>query len=305
MASEKIVITGAAGLLGQNLIQCIKLRGYSNIVAIDKNVANSATLRRLHSDVTVIEADLAQDNGWQHVLTDADVLVCCHAQIGGLKRKLFESNNILATHRLLDVARLKRVRYLVHVSSASVNSAAVNLYSESKTAQEALVDMSDIPRVVLRPTLMFGQFDSKNLGWLAQFMAKIPVFPLPGDGRYPRQPLYVGDFCNVIMACVQKRVSGKYNISGLTKINYIDLILMIKKTLRLSTRVVAIPYGVFWLLLKLYGVIDRDPPFTTDQLTALMTPDDFEVIDWPNIFQVTPTPLDVAIAKTFPHVPRA
>ncbi len=305
MASDKIVISGAGGLLGQNLIPCLKLQGCSEIVAIDKNPANTEILRQLHSDITVIEADLARDDGWQDALTNADVLICCHAQIGGLKRKLFESNNVLATRRLLDVARLKGVRYLVHISSASVNSTAVNLYSESKKAQEALVEMYDIPRVVLRPTLMFGWFDGKNLGWLARFMAKTPVFPFPGDGRYPRQPLYVGDFCNVIMACVQNRVSGKYNISGLTKVNYVDLVLMIRKTLRLRTRIIGIPYGLFWLLLKVYGLVNRDPPFTTDQLKAFTTPDEFEVIDWPNIFRVTPKPLEEAIVKTFLHLPHS
>jgi nucleoside-diphosphate-sugar epimerase len=305
MASDKIVITGAAGLLGYNLIPCLKLRGCSEIVAIDKNAVNAAALRRLHSDITVIEADLAQDNGWQHALENADVLICGHAQIRGIKRNPFEKNNVIATRRLLEVARCERVRYLVHISSASVNSAAVDLYSESKKAQEALVDMYGFPTVVLRPTLMFGLFDRKNLGWLAQFMAKTPVFPVPGDGRYPRQPLYVSDFCNIIRVCIEKRISGKYNISGLTKVNYIDLVRMIQKTLRLRTRIIEIPYGLFWSLLKIYGFIDRDPPFTTDQLRAFTTPDEFEVIDWPSIFGVKPTSLDEAIAKAFLQTPYA
>ena len=41
---------------------------------------------------------------------------------------------------------------------------------------------------------MFGWFDRKHLGWLARFMCRVPVFPIPGSGEYLRQPLYVGDF---------------------------------------------------------------------------------------------------------------
>ena len=40
----KILITGGAGLVGQNLIQRLTTRGYSRIVAIDKHPANTATL---------------------------------------------------------------------------------------------------------------------------------------------------------------------------------------------------------------------------------------------------------------------
>ena len=43
----KIAITGAAGLVGQNLIPRLKARGYGAIVAIDKHPAHTQILRRL------------------------------------------------------------------------------------------------------------------------------------------------------------------------------------------------------------------------------------------------------------------
>ena len=60
-APVKIALTGAAGLVGQNLIPRLKARGYTDIVALDKHKANVAILRQLHPDIVVIEADLAQD----------------------------------------------------------------------------------------------------------------------------------------------------------------------------------------------------------------------------------------------------
>ena len=52
---------------------------------------------------------------------------------------------------------------------------------------------------------------------------------------------------------------------------------------------------------KRYLIHDRDPPFTAKQLDALATPDFFEVIDWPGLFGVTPTPLKRALADTYQH----
>ena len=80
----KIGITGAAGLVGQNLIPRLKERGYRDIVAIDKHPANTALLRRLHPDVAVVEADLSGEGDWQRAVAGVDVVVICHAQIGGL-----------------------------------------------------------------------------------------------------------------------------------------------------------------------------------------------------------------------------
>jgi nucleoside-diphosphate-sugar epimerase len=163
-----------------------------------------------------------------------------------------------------------------------------------------MVLASGIDCVVLRPTLMFGWFDRKHLGWLSRFMRKVPVFPIPGDGCYSRQPLYAGDFAGIIVSCIESRISGKvFNISGLERIDYIDIIRAIKRATRAGALILKIPYGLFHWLLRTWAWFDDNPPFTTDQLTALVAHDEFEVIDWPLIFGVTPTPFAQAIDATF------
>jgi nucleoside-diphosphate-sugar epimerase len=301
--SLRIAVTGAAGLIGQNLIPRLKRRGYTDIVAIDKHPANTATLRRLHPDIRIVEADLATDDGWQEALAACDVVVQAHAQIGGLDADAFHRNNVVATERVLQAIKsAERPPYLVHLSSSVVESEAEDWYTESKDRQEKLVLESALAVVVLRPTLMFGWFDRKHIGWLSRFMRRVPVFPIPGSGRYLRQPLYAGDFCDILMACVETRPNNVvYNISGQEKIDYIDLIREMKRATRATTPIVRIPYGLFWLMLKAYALVDKDPPFTTKQLKALVTPDVFEVIDWPNIFGVQSTPLSAALEQTFQH----
>jgi nucleoside-diphosphate-sugar epimerase len=295
----KIVITGAAGLVGQNLVPRLRRAGAREIVAIDKNRHNSAILARVHPDVRLVEADLAEDDGWQEALDGADALVVGHAQIGGLVAEEFVRNNVHATERLLDAAARHAIPYLVNISSSVVNSLAVDHYTETKKAQEKLVLASGIPQAVLRPTLMFGWFDRKHVGWLARFMARAPVFPVPGSGRYMRQPLYAGDFCDIIVAAIRNRITGAFNISGQARIDYIDLIRAVRRATGSRTPIVRVPYGLFWLMLAAYGRIRPNPPFTTRQLEALATPDEFEVIDWPGIFGVRSTPLDEALEETF------
>jgi nucleoside-diphosphate-sugar epimerase len=298
----RIAVTGAAGLVGQNLIPRLKARGFTDIVAIDKHPANTAILRRLHRDIRVIEANLAVDDDWQDAVTACDVVVVCHAQIGGLDPNAFEQNNVIATRRLIEVVEPNKRTYLVHLSSSVVESEAVDWYTESKEQQERIVVQSGLPHVVLRPTLMFGWFDRKHIGWLARFMQRVPIFPIPGNGRYLRQPLYVGDLCDIIMSCIDKRPNNAgYNISGQETIDYIDLMRDVKQACGARAAIVRIPYSLFWGLLWAYGLFDRDPPFTTKQLEALITPDVFEVIDWPGIFDVKATPLHRALEQTFQH----
>lgn len=300
--TRKIVIPGGAGLVGQNLVARLVTQGHVHVVVLDKHEANLKVLSQLQPGVVAELADVSRPGNWQRHLAGADAVVMLQAQIGGLEYAVFERNNIDTTRHVLDAIRANAVPYLVHVSSSVVTSVADDFYTRSKKTQEDMVLASGIPCIVLRPTLMFGWFDRKHLGWLSRFMQKTPVFPVPGHGRYMRQPLYVGDFCRIIMQCLDRQIrGGPHNISGHERVDYIDIIRQIKRVTRSRTPIVNIPYSVFHALLWLWARFDRTPPFTTQQLAALVAKDDFEVIDWPGMFGVVSTPFDKAMEETFCH----
>jgi nucleoside-diphosphate-sugar epimerase len=298
--TRKIILPGGAGLVGQNLIVRLKAKGYSNVVVLDKHQPNLAVLRQVQPNVVAEYADLSKPGEWQRHFKDADVVVMLQAQIGGNDYEDFVQNNVAATRQILGEIKRHHISYVVHISSSVVNSAADDFYTITKKEQERIVLESGVACAVLRPTLMFGWFDRKHFGWLSRFMQKVPVFPVPGHGRYVRQPLYVGDFCNVVISCIENKVQGGvYNISGRERVNYIDIIREIKRVTRARATIMRIPYGVFYALLWLWCLVDHNPPFTTQQLAALIAGDEFEVIDWPGIFGVTATPFAKALDETF------
>ncbi len=295
----RIVITGAAGLVGQNLVARLKGRPDIVLVCIDKHAANVKLFRTVHPGVEIIEADLAQPGDWTGAFAEADAVIINQAQIGGLNEAEFTANNVEATRHILAAIDHHRVPYFVGISSSVVNSTADDYYTRSKTAQELLYDASPVPHAILRPTLMFGWFDRKHLGWLRRFMDKSAVFPIPDDGNFIRQPLYVGDFAAIVTACVEKRMTGTYDISGREQIAYGELIRSIHGIVKPRARLVHIPYRVFWGLLWAYALFNRNPPFTTRQLEALVIPETFPVIDWPSVFGVEATPLHHALSETY------
>jgi len=296
----KIVLTGAAGLVGQNLVVELKAQGYTNLVAIDKHEYNLGILRRLHPDVQAILADVAERGEWESSFDGAACVVQLHAQITGKQAEIFVRNNIDATRVVLDAVKRHAVPYLVHISSSVVNSVANDDYTNTKKAQEKLVVESGIRHCVLRPTLMFGWFDPKHLGWLSRFMAKTPVFPIPGDGKYMRQPLYERDFCRCIVKCIEAQPDGTvYDVCGDTRIDYVDIIRTIKRVKRLRTVIVHIPYSLFHFLLKVYALFSGKPPFTADQLRALSAGDEFHGVDTRVTFGVAQTPFEDAVRESY------
>jgi nucleoside-diphosphate-sugar epimerase len=131
-------------------------------------------------------------------------------------------------------------------------------------------------------------------------MQKLPVFPIPGSGRFIRQPLFVGDFCSLILRCLEDpSIHGTYDITGLEKISYLSLMRHLRSAVGSRSWIIHLPIPLFALLLQLWALISRQPAFTRSQLNALTAGDEFAVIDWPSLFTVSPTPLAEALRITY------
>ncbi len=298
--SDKIVVTGASGMLGQNVVLLLSEQGYSNVVAIDKHSENCKTLQRLNPSVKVVTADLAKSGDWENEFKDATVVLILHAQITSLYREEFIVNNVVSTKNILEVIKKYKIQYIVHVSSSVVISVADDDYTSTKKEQEDLVINSGIDYTVIRPPLMFGWFDKKHFGYLSRFMEQTPVFPIPGNGKYLRQPLYGRDVARVIISAMEKKLNNKiYNVIGHEEVDYIDIVREIKKVKGLKTLILKIPYSVFYSLMKVYAIFSKKPPFTTSQLKALTAGDYFKSDSWQEDFDVKQTSFKVAINETF------
>ena len=299
---DKIVITGGAGLVGQNLVYQLVRQGFSHVVCMDRHRHNLQILARNNPGVLCVDADLADDGIWRNHFENAACLVLLQAQITAKTEHEFERNTIQSTERVLQAAAEFRIPYIVHVSSSVVISVADDAYTRTKRRQEQMVARSGLPHCILRPTLMFGWFDPKHLGWLSRLMERLPVFPIPGHGRYMRQPLYEQDFCRVIVQCMRIQPQNKiYDIVGRDRVDYVDIIRAIRKCRNLKRPIVHIPFAIFAGLMRIYALFSARPPFTVDQLKALVAGDEFEGVDIEKEFGVRPTPFNEAIRETFCH----
>jgi len=299
--NKKIIITGGAGIVGINLVKALVEKNTSNIHVIDKNHYNLNLLKKLFPSITTHHYDLSKKGKWENIFVKKSHVFMLHAQISSLNWQDFKKNTIDSTQNVLIVIRKKGISSsdIIHVSSSVVNSMADDYYVQSKKIQENLVQKFSKNILILRPTLMFGLFDRKHLGWLSRFMRKFPIFPIPGNGQYIRQPLFVEDFVKILASTLFIKKKGILDISGKEQITYISIIKEIKKIQKSKTLIIKIPYIFFYILLKIWALFDRNPPFTIYQLKALTIPEVFPTADWESIFNVKTTKFRIAATRTY------
>src|SRR3990172_1102163 len=97
---------------------------------------------------------------------------------------------------LIGAAREAGVRRLVHISVVGAEPLGPTPYVRAKGVLEGIVRSSGLDWSIVRPTLTYGPNDIlvNNLAWA---LRRLPVYGLPGAGRYPIQPVHVDDVARI------------------------------------------------------------------------------------------------------------
>ncbi len=285
----KILLTGGLGFVGQNLLRLMKEKGFEmgEITVIDKAPVVDFSQR---TSVKFICADLSISGDWSKLFRDQEMIILLHAQISSPASADFDRHNVEATKRVITAAKKYGVKKIIYFSSAAVLSSRKDNYAQTKQLGEEIVKSSSLNYVIIQPSIIYGPGDNKNIGWLINFAKKCPVFPVPGHGRYPRQPIYIDDLCQLVIKLIHNfPLENKvYSINGKEKIYFHEMVRIVLKELKGIHFMIYLPIPVFLFLMRLYDFLFHSP-FTPGQIKSLTSGDVFPDYPWWDEFGIRVT----------------
>jgi nucleoside-diphosphate-sugar epimerase len=238
----KCLVTGAAGFIGSYLCEQLLQDGHE-VVGLDafipyyprpvKEVNLAAA--RAQRGFTFHELDLRTAELGQ-VLEGVDVIFHL-AAMAGLTRSwtdfdLYESCNVVATHRLLEAAgQMSHLYRFLYVSTSSVYgryasgdetmiTRPISPYGVTKLAAEQLcrahAEEKRLPLVVLRYFSVYGPRQRPDMGYHRFINCLLNGEPITvcGDGHQTRGNTYVTDCVAATLAAVKAPVGEIYNVGG-------------------------------------------------------------------------------------------
>lgn len=113
--------------------------------------------------------------------------------------------------------------------------------------------------VILRPTLIYGRGQDRNIAEMARFIRRFCFFPLLGRAAGLRQPVYVEDVASACLAALSspQGKSRAYNLSGGETLSYRDMAGRVFAALGRRPRLVTVPLRLFRLVLALMRLLPR------------------------------------------------
>jgi len=237
----RVVVTGACGFIGSNLVRLlVQEQPDTEVVALDAltyagNLHNLDGLPQVH----FIQGDIRNPAQVRHALQGAQAVLHLaaesHVDRSIADARPFIETNVLGTAVLLDAAKELHIERFVLVSTDEVYGSLgaqgcftedsplrpSSPYAASKAAADLLAlayhHTFSLPLIITRCTNNYGpyQFPEKLIPLtILRAMQREPI-PVYGDGRNVRDWIHVRDHCRGILCALHAGVPGSvYNLSA-------------------------------------------------------------------------------------------
>jgi NADH dehydrogenase len=173
------------------------------------------------------------------------------------------------SQRLFAAAHHAGVARIVHLSIANPSIDSTLPYYRGKAlVEQALVNVG-VPYSIVRPTWIFGggqDILANNIAWI---LRRMPIFVVPGDGRYRVQPVHVDDLAQICLNAAQSEPGTIVDAAGPDQMPFEDLVRLIRDALGRTTPILHVPPVAMEALARALGLVVRDVVLTPDEIRGL------------------------------------
>jgi nucleoside-diphosphate-sugar epimerase len=172
------------------------------------------------------------------------------------------------TATLLSAAREARVPRVVQLSVSNASTSSTLPYFRAKALAEETLSSSGLSYAIVRPTLVFAREDVlvNNIAWL---LRRLPLFVVPGSGRYTLQPVAVEDVAELAVAAGLGTEPTVMDAAGPDVLSFDEFVRLVREAVGSRAAIVHGSPRLALGLSGLMGKILRDTLVTRAELAGL------------------------------------
>jgi nucleoside-diphosphate-sugar epimerase len=262
--NKNILISGASGFVGQNLITYLNHSGF-NPLAI--------TRQQLHGKIDLTGAyAVVHLAGKAHDLKHSSNPEEYYQVNFELTKKLYDEFVNSSASIFIFMSSVKAsADHVFKVLKEDHQPDPVTAYGQSKLMAEQYIQNQKLPTgksyIILRPCMIHGPGNKGNLNLLYQFVKKGFAYPLAAY-QNKRSFLSVENLCFVIAQLLEKQLnSGVYHIADDEALATNEVVSIIAETIGRKPKLLAIPHSFIVVMAKIGSLLKL--PFNEERLYKL------------------------------------
>lgn len=259
---DEVLVTGGTGFIGPRVCRALLARGWMPRLLVREGSEGKLPLD-IRRRCRISLGDITDQESVINAAQSTDAII----NLVGIIREFpdrgitFERLHVEGTRNVIAAANVWKIRRVVHMSALGALAGSPVAYFDTKGRAEGLVRESGLDWTLFRPSIVFGEGD-KFISMLSGIVSDAPFVPVPGDGRYELQPVWVGDVARGFAESLTKKecVGRSFDVGGLERFSYDALLDEIGASVgRGHVRKVHVPLPLVRTGTKLLSRFDRFP----------------------------------------------
>jgi len=295
---REVLVTGGTGFVGRHVCRALAARG-----VLPRILVRPGSEERIPEDLRQVCRITPGDVTFREFVENAAQGTDAIVHLVGIIREFpgrgvtFEKLHVDATRNALHAARKWGITRFVHMSALGAEAGGITPYFDTKGRAEELVRDSGLEWTIFRPSVIFGPGD-RFVNELSATFRRIPFLPVPGDGEYRLQPVFIGDVAKGFADAVARTdLAGRiFEVGGPERLTYNDLVERIAASAGRKIRRVHLPVSRMARLVRLLSRFERFP-VTVDQLAMLLSESVCEEDRYYTAFSFAPFPLTAYLQR--------
>ncbi|MES2025444.1 MAG: NAD-dependent epimerase/dehydratase family protein [Pseudomonadota bacterium] len=168
--------------------------------------------------------------------------------------------DLMRSHGVQRVVALSSTsRFTKQDSSDPEEQAVARRLIEAEAQLQEWAERHGIDWVILRPTLIYGDGQDRNISEIVRFIRRFHFFPLFGKAKGLRQPIHAQDVASACVGAllVRDAANHAYNISGGETLSYREMVIRVFDALGRRPRVLTVPLWIFRLAVSMLRCLPR------------------------------------------------
>jgi NADH dehydrogenase len=176
---------------------------------------------------------------------------------------------IANSRALFHAARRAGVRRIVHLSIANPSVDSPLPYYRGKAHVEHALAEVGVRFSIVRPTWIFGgesEILANNVAWILRHM---PLIAIPGDGRYPVQPVHIDDLVRICLRAGDAENDLIVDAAGPQTLSFAEFVHEVRRATGSRAPILHLPPIAVAAAARALGLLLSDVVLTADEIKGL------------------------------------
>ena len=270
MKQKEILLFGATGQIGRNLIRKLSLNNYK-IIAVTRNSHRAGYVLKTQANpgyLELVEIKNFNPDKIENLMKSCDICINLIGILYEKKKNQFKSIHSDFPDLISQKAKKLKIKKLIHLSSLGIERALDSKYAISKLEGEKKIIKNFKNYFILKPSIVYS-VDDKFTTRFMMLLSRLPLMPLYYNGNTKFNPIHVTDLVNIIFNIIEsKNENLVLECIGSETLTFKEIIQKLLISIQKKRFLIPMPIQLASLSAKFLQLLPN-PILTEDQLKLL------------------------------------